>query len=483
MKICVLQPDAAQTALASQSISSSVAYKNSLQLASLFPDHEIDRHQIDYVLLQKATLYRQLKALKRQNYDIFINLCRSFRDGDLPACCEVVASLEYLNLPHTSPATTLYDLPKQVMKHIAYFAGIDTPGFVVAESLIDAEVACRELQFPMFVKPAASGDCLGIDRQSYVTTKAELLNKTAETIADFDCALIEEYIPGREFTVLLAANPNDICAPMVYKPIEILFPEDEHFRTHDFQSSKPDLERYTPCTDEWLEICLKDAANRIFLESNQGGYACVDFRVDATGEIYFLEINAPCRVFATAEAAPADWILQVDPAGHAGFLSHIIAEGIQRHQSRQKKYRVQKSPIATYGIFAMQDLQAGEVIVPGESRPQRIATLSQIQSHWRTVDRAAFLRYTYPVSQDVMVLRHSDPADWLVQNHSCSPNTAYQGLDLIALRDIVAGTELTIDFATFRDENQLEFECQCRSPQCRGQVRLRRCDEREKANL
>lgn len=484
MKLCVLQPDVAQTAVAAQAISSqSIACTDSLQLASLLPDHKSERHQIDYVFLQKATFHRQLKALKRQNYDIFINLCQGFRDGDLPACCEVAASLESLNLPHTSPVTTLYDLPKQVMKHIAYFAGIDTPGFVVAESLIDVEIACRELQFPMFVKPAAYGDCLGIDQSSYVTTKVELLNKTAEIIAGFDCALIEEYVPGREFTVFLAANPNDICAPVVYKPIEILFPENEHFRTHDFQNNRPDRECYAPCTDEWLEICLKDAAKRIFLECNQGSYACVDFRVDATGEIYFLEINAPCHVLHTAAAAPADWILQIDPAGYTGFLSHIIAEGIQRRQSRQKKYRVQKSPIATYGIFAVQDLQAGEVVVAGESQTQRIATLSQIQSHWRAVDRTAFLRYIYPVHQNVMVLRHPNPADWLVQNHSCSPNTAYQGLDLVALQDIAAGTELTVDFATFRDENQLEFECQCGAPQCRGQVRLRRCDEREKANL
>lgn len=471
MKICVLQPDCSQSTATDRCSS----FRD---LSPLIPEH-----QVESVLLNKATVYRQLKALNKQGYDVFINLCRGYRDGDSASCQEVTASLESLNLPHTTPAATLYDMAKNVMKHIAYFAGIDTPGFVVAETLADVDIACRELNFPLFVKPAAYGDCLGIDAQSYVTTKEELLNKTAAIIADFDQALIEEYIAGREFTVLLAANPADRCSPIVYKPIEVVFPTAERFRTHASQDKGEEAIGYVPCSEAWLDFRLRDAAKRIFLEVNQGGYASVDFRVDQSGEIFFLEINAPCSVFCAVEAATAaDSILQCDQAaGRAEFLSHIIAEGIHRHQRRQKKYRVQKSPIATYGIFAIQDLPQGEAIVAREAQPQRIATLSQIRSHWTMAERTAFLRYIYPVNPEVMVLRNADPSEWLVQNHSCDPNTAYQGLDLIALRDIVAGEELTVDFATFRDENRLEFDCQCGSPKCRGNIRLIPCGEPEES--
>ena len=471
MKICVLEPALAQVAMPAQS-------KRALQLSSL-----LSNHQVDSVFLNKSTFYRQLKALKRQNYDVFINLCWGYRDEELPACSEVASSLESLNLPHTSPATTLYDTPKDVMKHIAYFAGIDTPGFVVAETLADVETACRELSFPLFVKPNAHGDCLGIDRQSYVTTKEELLTKTADLIANFDRALIEEYISGREFTVLLAANSDDPCSPVVYQPIEVVFSQGKSFRIHHSQTNEQEREQHITCTDEWLDIRLRDAAKRIFLESNQSGYACVDFRVDVTGELFFLEINSPCNVFNPEVTTAADSVLQIEQTGYSGFLNHILTEAKQRHQRRQKKYRVQKSPIATYGIFAVQDLQAGEVIVSGESSSQKIATLPHLQSHWSASQREAFLRYIYPLSETVMVLRHPDPAEWLVQNHSCNPNTAYQGLNLVALQEIAAGEELTVDFATFRDENRLEFDCQCGAPQCRGNVRLRPCGERDKANV
>lgn len=469
MKICVLQPDCSL-------LTADDRCRPLQDLSSLIPEH-----QVESVLLNKATVYRQLKALKKRGYDIFVNLCRGYRDGDIASCQEVTASLESLNLPHTSPAATLYDTAKNVMKHIAYFAGIDTPGFVVAETLADVDIACRELNFPLFVKPAAYGDCLGIDAQSYVTTKAELLNKTAAIIDDFDRALIEEYIPGREFTVLLAANPEDCCSPIVYQPIEVVFPSAERFRTSVSQAKVEDSIGYVPCSEAWLDFRLRDAAKRIFLEVNQGGYASVDFRVDQSGEIFFLEINAPCSVFC-AVAALADSILQCDQAaGHAEFLRHIIAEGIHRHQHRQKKYRVQKSPIATYGMFAVQDLLKGEAIVAREAQSQRITTLSHIRSHWTMAERTAFLRYIHPVNPEVMVLRNTDPAEWLVQNHSCDPNTAYQGLNLIALRDIAIGEELTVDFATFRDENRLEFDCQCGSPKCRGNIRLIPCGEPEES--
>jgi D-alanine-D-alanine ligase len=57
--------------------------------------------------------------------------------------------------------------------------------------------------------------------------------------------------------------------------------------------------------------------------------------------------------------------------------------------------------------------------------------------------------------------------NWAPQNHSCSPNTAYNGLNVIATRDIGEGEELTVDYALFIDESMEPFACQCGSENCR----------------
>ena len=202
MKVCVLQPDYSQSRF-------TLDYKNYEPPRNL--SHLLPEDQVDHVFLKKATTYRQLKELKNQGYDIFVNLCTGCLDWDVPSI-DVIVALEQLNLPYTGPTFALYDPGKELMKYVAYSAGVRTPAFVKAETLADVESACQNLSFPLFVKPAASSDSLGIDRESYVTTKETLQSKVAELIANFGQVLIDEYIPGREFTVLVAANSDPLFA-------------------------------------------------------------------------------------------------------------------------------------------------------------------------------------------------------------------------------------------------------------------------------
>ncbi|HNI54647.1 MAG TPA: hypothetical protein PK511_09015, partial [Chitinophagales bacterium] len=45
------------------------------------------------------------------------------------------------------------------------------------------------------------------------------------------------------------------------------------------------------------------------------------------------------------------------------------------------------------------------------------------------------------------------------------------GLDVVALRNISCGEELTLDYATFLDEHMEPFECHCGSKNCRGLIK------------
>src|SRR4029079_13495350 len=130
MKVCVLQPDYSTTG---------VDYKNydpSRNLSSLLPDAEVD-----HVLLNKLTTYRQLKELKKKNYDIFVNLCEGYLEWEVPSI-DVIHSLELLNLPFTGPTTLLYDPPKELMKYVAYTEGIKTPAYALIENEDDIEREC-----------------------------------------------------------------------------------------------------------------------------------------------------------------------------------------------------------------------------------------------------------------------------------------------------------------------------------------------------
>lgn len=55
-------------------------------------------------------------------------------------------------------------------------------------------------------------------------------------------------------------------------------------------------------------------------------------------------------------------------------------------------------------------------------------------------------------------------------NHSCEPNLGLQGqIVFVAMRDIAAGEELTIDYA-MTDDEPYEMPCDCGAETCRGVI-------------
>jgi D-alanine-D-alanine ligase len=456
VKVCVLQPDYT---------GSTVDYRHydpPRDLAPLLPGD-----QVEHVFLRKATTYRQLREAAARGYDIFVNLCEGYVDWDIPSV-DVIWSLDALGLPYTGPCLRLYDPSKELMKYVAHTRGVPFPPFAAG----DCDDALRRLRFPLFVKPAHAGDSLGIDAASFVTGEADLRLKARAIAAEFGAVMIEEFIPGREFTVLVAANPEDRFRPLVPQPIEFLFPGGAGFKTYELKVAQHHPECNVPVTDPALDARLRQAAAAIFTGFEGEGYARLDFRGTAEGELFFLDINFACSLFyRPGFEGSADYILRFDPLGPSGFLRHIIADGMARHRRGRKVYERRGNAIAGFGIYAVRDIPAGAVVYQGEEREQRLVTLRHVERHWPPAQIEVFRRYALPTGGDVHILWDADPEEWAPQNHSCDPNTAYRGLNLLAVREIRAGEELTLDYAACCDETMAAFQCACGAPNCRGAIR------------
>ena len=458
MKVCVLQPDYSTTG---------VDYKNydpPRDLALLIPEAEVHN-----VFLNKLTTYKQLKHLGKQGYDIFVNLCEGYLEWEIPSI-DVMFTLELLNLPFTGPTTKLYDPPKELMKYLAYCEGVKTPGYIIINKPGDIEDAIKHLSFPLFVKPAKAGDSLGVDEHSLVHTKVELQLKVSEIIEEYGPLLVEEYIAGREFTVLVAAN-EDGKSCTVFRPVEYLFPQGKAFKTYALKTSELHPDSNVPCEDPGLDKQLRAATEKIFNGFKGVGYARLDFRVNDKSEVYFLEINFTCSVFyKDGYEGSADFVLKYDGVGQSGFLRHIIGEGIGRHKRKRKPFFIKGNSIAGYGIYASREIRKGEIIFKGEERAQRIVTRRYVEKNWNEEEKLHFRRYAYPVSEELFILWDEDPSEWAPQNHSCEPNTAFDGLDVLALRSIKKDEELTLDYTVFLDENMEPFQCKCGTASCRGEI-------------
>jgi len=458
MRICVLQPSYEGSACDYRH------YDPPRDLSPLLPEHEF-HHEF----LNKVSTFSQIKALQRQGFDIFINLCEGYRDSDVPSI-DVIQALEDLNLPFTGPTSRLYDPPKDLMKLVALSSGVTVPAWQLVGQGDGARATAAGLRYPLFVKPSAYGDSMGIDEHSLVTTTEELDHQVAAKLPEFGRLLVEEYIDGREMTVLVAGGADPARPPLALAPIEFVFPPGPRFKTYDLKVTQFHPECNVPCAEPELADRLKAAAIQVFTGFTGEGYARMDFRVDAEGRIFFLEVNFTCSVFYPGGfQGSADYILAFDGIGQAGFLRTIIDEGLARHARRQLPYAVRPSRDG-FAMFAARSLPCGSVVFEGEGRAQRIVTRSHVERTWPAADRDVFYRYAYPISPEVFVLWDTEPTGWAPQNHSCDPNTEFIGLNMVARRDIRAGEELTVDYATFYDSHMTPFDCDCGSPNCRGHV-------------
>lgn len=459
MRVCVLQPDYAASVVDYR------RYDPPRDLSPFLPGHTVD-----HVALDKRTTYAQLRNLATRGYDIFVNLCEGYLDWDVPSI-DVIDALERLNLPYTGPTAALYDPSKPLMKYVAHTADVATPAHAVVATTADLASAVAGLRLPLFVKPAHAGDSLGIDETSLITDPAALEPRVASVVAEFGQALIEEYIAGRELTVLVVAGVDVDEEPVALTPVEFVFPPNRAFKTYALKTSELHPECNRPVRDPALAARLRDAAVRIFRAFGGVGYARLDFRLDRNDALFFLEINFTCSVFyRDSYQGSADYILANSAMGAEGFATRIIADGIARHGRKQRPFAIRGNSISGYGIVATRPIAAGEVVFRGEERATRIVTACHVATNWSAEAREVFRRYAYPLSDELYALWDVDPTAWAPQNHSCDANTTFAGLDVVAARDIPAGGELTLDYAEFMNEDSEPFVCRCGSASCRGTV-------------
>src|SRR5204863_6296216 len=144
------------------------------------------------------------------------------------------------------------------MKYVAYTEGVNTPSYVLIEDAENLAAQISHLKFPLFVKPAKAGDSLGIDDKSLVNTLDELEGKIRHILDEYGPLLVEEYISGREFTVMIAANPDHEKPAILFKPVEYIFPEGSQFKTYALKTSELHPGANIPVTNEAIELQLKD---------------------------------------------------------------------------------------------------------------------------------------------------------------------------------------------------------------------------------
>ncbi|HUI29164.1 MAG TPA: ATP-grasp domain-containing protein [Candidatus Acidoferrales bacterium] len=259
--------------------------------------------------------------LRDGDFDIVFNIAEGMNGVSREA--QVPAMLEFLGIPYTGsdPLTLAMCLDKSRTKEILSYHGIPTSKFVVANSF--GEAAKASLRYPLFVKPLHEGSSKGIYNSSYVENPAALQREVERILNDYEQpALIEEYLPGREFTVALLGNGNEL---KVLPPVEIRFDSlpSEALPVYSYEAKWLWDTRESPIEvfkcpapiDDSLSAKIEYVCRKTFEVLNCRDWSRIDLRLDGSGEPNVIEIN------------PLPGILP-DPEEHSCFPMASRAAGL-----------------------------------------------------------------------------------------------------------------------------------------------------------
>ena len=306
------------------------------------PTPYLDGHDCTTVHLEKATAVHRLQQLAREGYDLFFNLCDGAWDDASPGI-EVVQALERLGVPFTGATSACYEPSREAMKRVCHAWGVAAPEGVEVRTRRGPRARAGHAPLPALRQAPELVRQRGITRDSRVETPEALREQVAKMTAAYGSALVEEFVEGRELTVLVAEHPDPAEPPTAYAPIAYRFPEGETFKHYALKWVDYHGLSAAPEADAPLAEAVREGARRLFAGLGGAGYGRCDVRVDRDGVPHFLEINPNCGMYyPLTDPGSADLILMHDPAGHRGFTRQIVDAALARHARGQKSWAVRR---------------------------------------------------------------------------------------------------------------------------------------------
>jgi D-alanine-D-alanine ligase len=241
--------------------------------------HEVERIGNHFALIAALTAGRR--------WDLVFNIAEGLRGLGRESL--VPCLLDAFDVPYTfsDPMVLALSLHKGMCKRAIRDLGVPTPKFLVVERL--ADLSRLDLEFPLFAKPVAEGTGKGISALSKIDDPETLRRVCEELLLKFEQpVLIEEFLPGREFTVGVLGTGD---GARTVAAMEVRFRRDDTIYSYDNKENYKERVDYVILEEQ----ALLDAVNRVTLDAWRG-LGCrdggrIDVRVDRDGTPSFIEVN------------------------------------------------------------------------------------------------------------------------------------------------------------------------------------------------
>jgi D-alanine-D-alanine ligase len=220
-----------------------------------------------------------------KSWDIVFNIAEGlYGDGRESV---VPAVLDQYKIPYvfSGPVIMGLSLNKHLAKLVVASSGVPvSPGYLINDF---KDLDKCNLNYPLFVKPVSEGTGKGITEKSLVNNFDELAKMVKWILSEFrQPALVEEYLPGREFTVGLVGYGDDALA---IGGMEVITSDNLPYSV-EVKENYQDYCKYKPLDADIIDEC-KSVALRAWKALDAVDAGRVDLKADRNGQICFIEAN------------------------------------------------------------------------------------------------------------------------------------------------------------------------------------------------
>ncbi len=276
-------------------------------------------------------------AMDEFHPSITFNLMEAF-DDVVVFDQNVVSYLELLKVPYTgcNPRGLTLSRDKALAKKLMAYHRIPVPDFLVVPLGRKPKLPKR-LHFPLIVKSLTYESSTGISQASVVENDDQL-NRRVQFIHDtiMTPAIVEEFIDGRELYVGVMGNDRLQVFP-VWEMSFSKMPENswriatERVKWSVKYQKKHGIDTAEAGLPDDVTARVQHLAKRVYRALDLSGYARVDLRMKADGQLFVIEAN-PNPQLAQGE----DFAESARRAGfsYAKLIERIVGLGLQWQPSR-----------------------------------------------------------------------------------------------------------------------------------------------------
>lgn len=263
--------------------------------------------------------------MKGEKWDLVFNIAEGMygegRESLVPCL------LDAYKIPYvfSGPVTLGVSLNKAFAKQIVRDSGINTPAFHLVTE--ESDIKNLSLEFPLFAKPVSEGTGKGIDSRSKINSKAELKEVCLNLLKKFNQpVLVEEYLPGREFTIGVIGSGDNAYVPGA---MEIVYKEKtEAVYSYNNKENYIDLIDYVAVNGKLLEEC-KSIALKTWRALNCLDGGRVDVKTDRNGKLSFIELNPLAGLNPVSSDLPI--LCRLNDISFQELINEILKSAIARH--------------------------------------------------------------------------------------------------------------------------------------------------------